>query len=82
MRLTLPQFRMLARAESCSLPGDGLRIVGPGQNRTAGKLEELGLVRVAHPPGERSRVHVTEEGRRQYQEVGAALTLSDRNRPR
>ena len=62
--LTRLQREMLIAANQCSLPGDGLRIVGPGKHRVASHLEALGFVRVARPSdGQKARVHVTENGR-------------------
>ncbi len=62
--LTEKQRGMLLCAEACSLPGDGLRIKGPGEHRSASGLERSGLVRVARPSdGQKARVHVTENGR-------------------
>ena len=54
---------MLAKANACSLPGDGLRIKGAGAHNTARWLEYAGLVRVARAPDAKARVHVTTEGR-------------------
>lgn len=63
-RMTGLQREMLLSANLCSLPGDGLRIVGPGQHRVAAGLESRGLVRVARPAdGRKAHVHVTVEGR-------------------
>lgn len=62
--LTARQRGMLECADVCSLPGDGLRIKGSGEHRSAAGLEHLGLVRVQRPTdGRKSRVHVTENGR-------------------
>lgn len=72
--LTEKQFQMLAKANECSLPGDGLRIKGPGQHRTAGSLESMGLVRVESPgDGRKARVHVTVDGRSRCQQISAAV---------
>ena len=64
---------MLVAANGCSLPGDGLRIKGPGQHRIARSLEEMGLVRVAAAPEQKARVYVTVEGRAKREEMGRAI---------
>lgn len=62
--LTSRQRVLLMCADGVSLPGDGLRIVGSGEHRSAAGLERLGLVRVQRPTdGHKARVHVTENGR-------------------
>ena len=71
--MTPKQYAMLVAANGCSLPGDGLRIKGPGAHRTARALEALGYVRVAAAPEHKARVHVTELGRRHRERMGSDL---------
>src|SRR5271154_3737590 len=64
-----------AQANGCSLPGDGLRIKGSGPHRAARILESFGLVRVAESPGFKSRVHITQAGRRIREQIASDLLL-------
>ena len=61
--LTAKQYAMLVAANGCSLPGDGLRIVGPGEHTTADSLRRRGWVRVETYVDARARVFITPEGR-------------------
>jgi hypothetical protein len=82
--MTPKMYVMLTAADGCSLPGDGLRIVGPGRHATARALEALGMVRVARPPDCKARVHITEQGRRWRQKVAHVelLTVKPPRTPR
>jgi DNA-binding MarR family transcriptional regulator len=72
--LTTKQYAMLVVVNGCSLPGDGLRIKGSGQHRSARLLEDRGLVRVYAPSdGRKARVHITPEGRRFREQMAAKL---------
>jgi len=62
--MTPKQYAMLAKANGCSLPGDGLRIKGSGAHRTARALETMGYIQVAAAPKQKARVYITELGRR------------------
>ena len=73
--MTPKQYAMLVVADGCSLPGDGLRIKGPGQHRIARGLEEAGLVRVAAAPGQKARVHITVDGRKVRERMAKELTM-------
>jgi hypothetical protein len=44
--VTRIQATMLRKANACSLPGDGLRIKGAGQRRTAQALQTMGYVSI------------------------------------
>ena len=67
------QYAMLVVANGCSLPGDGLRIKGPGQHRIARSLEVMGYVRVAAAPEQKARVHITVSGRARREEIARVL---------
>lgn len=71
--LTSVQTALLLDAEECSMPGDGLRIKGPGAHRIAQNLAAKGLVRVVRSADEKARVHVTEKGRRLARRVRASI---------
>jgi len=73
VELTEKQYAMLVAANGCSLPGDGLRIKGPGQHRVARSLAAMGLVRVAAAPERKARVHITVDGRARREEIARAL---------
>lgn len=76
VRLTPAMYVILVAANGCSLPGDGLRIVVSGRNNSARILEQMGLVRVARAPGQKSRVHVTEKGRELREEIARGALRS------
>ncbi len=42
MKLTKKQHEMLVEADRCSLPGDGLRVAGPGAFTVAYLLKDKG----------------------------------------
>lgn len=66
-RLTQHAWDMLRRCDPVSLPGDGLRISGRQHQQIAGMLVRFGYARLALPPGEKARVHITKEGRERLQ---------------
>jgi hypothetical protein len=72
--MTEKQYAMLVAANGCSLPGDGLRIKGPGQHRTARLLEAMGLVRVAVLlDGRKAYVYITVNGRVRREQIARTL---------
>jgi hypothetical protein len=75
--MTPAMYVILVAANGCSLPGDGLRIVGSGRHRSARALEAMGLVRLQVPAdGRKARVHVTERGRDWREKVARSELLS------
>ena len=74
--LTDKQYAMLVAANGCSLPGDGLRIKGPGQHAVADKLRRLGFVRIETYTDVKAHVFITPEGRTERERIARELVSS------